>query len=147
MCHSCTCHQAKYSNCRVCISFTGQYQLTKGTSSKKDTAKSCKRHSKCIPKTICMCDRLSCKSWIKISQDHVSDQRTYQNCNKSKKQLPLSKQNHITDTAHHAKACFLCHSTHQKSGDQRDCDCRMLRSRSSIRFCKMNKRRCCNKKQ
>ena len=147
MCYSCTSHQTKYCDGGVCVSFPSQNQLTKRAASKKDTAKSCKRHSKCIPKTICMCDRLSCKSWIKISQDHVSDQRTYQNCNKSKKQLPLSKQYHVTDSSNHTQAGSLCKCTYQKPCDQGDCNCSMLCSRTTVSFCEVDECRCCNEKQ
>ena len=94
-----------------------------------------------------MCDRLSCKSWIKISQDHVSDQRTYQNCNKSKKQLPLSKQYHVTDSSNHTQAGSLCKCTYQKPCDQGDCNCSMLCSRTTVSFCEVDECRCCNKKQ
>ena len=94
-----------------------------------------------------MCDRLTGKSRIEITKNHVSNKSTYQDCNKSKKQLPLSEKNYVTDTANHTKAGSLCQCTYQKSCNQGNCNCSMLCSRTTVSFCEVDECRCCNEKQ
>ena len=137
-------HETDNGNGAVCVAFTGENQLTQGTSAKQNTAVSGQEHAQEVPEAVCMGNCLSFHAQLEkgssagCGENQVACQSSCKNRDKSQKQTRFFEQYHITDAAYHAETGSLSQSAYNQACSQADCNGSVAASRTAASFCKMN---------
>ena len=115
---------------RVHIAFTGEKQLSAGTTARHNKRQTGKSHAQEIPDMIGMGNWLTFKTRFELTKNQVHGKGKNQQGGHTADQMKILDQNNIPKRAHGAEAAALSKRANDQTGNQADENWGMLRAGS-----------------